>query len=304
MNFKRELYVKDLFRSEDVLNFFQCIEVENIQTLFQLISNNLLKINWENELIIPLKNKDDIELFIKLSTESLILSYGNINILISPSLLKELFSYGIYKIWSSKFIITLTNIPNKMTIRDYVLKFPWINIWIKNNPIIIREIIIFKEIQDKVQEMIRIFKTHKFRFFDLKFDYKSFEEMKINEIDEVEFWLNNLCAWRNQPHPDNIVIKYSNKIYKSIFVSSDLKLYYDNLKTSFLFDLKENIYKNGEEIPSKELNKLRQYLDLKKEHMQLEDNFNCYLIDYAYNSKESFVNEVPLITRILENLIK
>jgi hypothetical protein len=303
--FKREKYVKNLFVVTDILKQFQLIEFETFTTFINCLQNNLIKISDRCELMFPITNENELELLENLFSEPEVTKYRNINLLVTPDYYK--FILKNENIWKYNFKITLTDFPilyDDVNFGQQVENNPKIKEWINKNPLIINVKLNSDNLPDKIQEIVKLTSYTGHKWYDLKFDYSSFEDIKISDIPKYEFWLNHLYIWEYQQKEFSIDIKKSFNIYKQIFVSSDIKLYLDNIDRYLILDLSKNSDNTGETINIKELNILRQYIDLCTKHLYLPENFNKILINYSDNIKiMGNINEIPLITKLLGGLL-
>ena len=302
INFRREVYIKDLFNSKEVLYFFNPIEFETFDTFLRCYKMGLIQVKCDREIIIPLET--EFEIIESFATKSSFFEDGNVNLLMFPKVLEEI-EKDCKELWNKKFSITLLDFP-KIDFKGLLeTSHDSIREWIQNNMIAIRVLITGDNYKETIQKMVKTFRDQHFRFFNVEIDYMSFMEMKFKDFQEVEFWLNHLSMWRNQEHPRNIVLRSYGNFVKRIFVSDDLKLYLDGSKneSSFIFDLAKNIGKNGEEVDTKELNYLRQYVDLTLDHLRLStsSNFVNFKDNILINGS---INEVPWITKMFLSILK
>lgn len=302
-NFDRKYFIKNLFNSKDVLNLFTRIEFESLNTYLFCLEKDLIKADCRRELILPI-SPESFPLYRRLNNESKMFDFGNINFSVLPEHFEEFFYDEELKgLFEKKFFITLDSFPDD--------GFTGLSLdknkdWIMNNPIYIKTRITKDNYKEVVQKIILFFRNRNMRFYDLKFDYLSFQDMKISDITELEFWLNHFSVWCKQQHPERIEIRQSSAIVRSIYVSDNLELFLDDSKDSisFIFDLGSNIEKNGEQIDIVSLNKLRQYTDLMKRHLDTANKFNFHLISFRDNILiNGFINEVPWITHIINSIV-
>ncbi len=139
-------------------------------------------------------------------------------------------------------------------------------------------------------------REQKYMYF-IRFDYTSFLELKVGELNELQFWIERLNCWIG-----DIKIFKMPQFYKTVSISNDLKLYLDKSGKSF-FDLGANLDKNGETLPFLERNELGTFMDLTKQGVQAQMPVrNWNLIDWEQNVKmNGFVNEIPLITSLIDS---
>jgi hypothetical protein len=302
-SFERKYLIKNLFNSKEVLNFFTRVEFESLNIYLFCLEKDLIKADCKQELILPVTS-ESLPLYRRLNKESKLFDFKNINFSVYPEHFEEFFyDEELKSLFEKKFFITLNTFPNKEFVGISLEKN---KDWIMNNPIYIKTIITKDNYKEIVQKMILFFRNKNMRFYDLKFDYISLQDMKISELTELEFWLNYFCVWCRQDHPHKIEIRQSSEIVRPIYVSDNLELFLDDTKDniSFIFDLGSNMEKNGEHIDIVSLNKLRQYTDLMKRHLDTTNKFNFNLINFRDNIMiNGFINEVPWITSIVNSIV-
>jgi hypothetical protein len=303
IKFERKHFVKNLFNHKNFLNQFNEIQFESFQSFLDSIGNDFLSVgsSYNNYIIINnidserqlldfnslLKDsKIDQEICIHLKKDFILKNSHLLNDLEFFSISSDIFDDNE----SLEEFLLDKNLQNRLETTKFELITP---INIKN----------WKYIFDLV---IELYMKNVTRFFDLKFDYISLDEMTLKDSREFEFRYKEMNNWTrsNQKNSDYLTINKSSDMYmyKPIYVSGDLKLsinkqsYYDN---EFVFDLLKNKDNNGENVEQKDLNKIRQYLDLKIINSYFPI-MNSRLINHYHNYiLEGSIDELPLISFIV-----
>jgi len=177
----------------------------------------------------------------------------------------------------------------------------------------------YQNIDTIFDDIIDMFMCQKNRLFWLTFDYLSFEEhAKFNDIHRLFFRINRYRSWciSSQDLPMNRKNKkdkvhhqglenqiVSDVLNKEILVDEDLKLWYNerhrkDQKIPELFQLVEA--KTGEDIPLKELNLIRQYIDLPLIIITNRVGKNMTFVDFYQNFLiQGVINEIPFICELI-----
>jgi len=174
-------------------------------------------------------------------------------------------------------------------------------------------------------DIIDMFMTQKNRLFWLTFDYISFEKhAKFSDIHRLFFRINRFISWsmsskdlpmsmkrsskRERVHHQGLEYQfYGGRLTKPILVDEELKLWYNERhrkeqKIPSLFQLVSD--KTGEDIPFKELNLIRQYIDLPLIAIINRLDRNLTFIDFYQNLLiQKVINEVPFITELISRWI-
>lgn len=314
--FQRTQFIKDLFKAKGVLNTFDTIEFENVQTFIDSMMKETFYAKTGKTLEIPIYNLKDFDDTQKLIKETDMTNYNYITFLVRDcELLKNMFNKGLVNkkygiclvcnIDDIKFSINILN-EHKNSVE-----------WMSNNVLSIRTLIDKNNYSHILNHLIKLFNQKRFRFFDLKFDYESLSQLKVKEFEKFEFWINQFISWvhssgdRNKLKNEQIEVKYKfDSPNKRIFISSDNKLYYnkqhfDESKETFLIDVEKYYLSNGEQVANKDLNRFRQYLDFNNRTLGLPfqpKRFNGEWIDFYQNEKiNKAINDVPLICVIIMN---
>jgi len=295
---ERKYFIKDLFDPKKIINRFNYVEFKSFRAFIDCYMKDLFVLGKQNRFTIPINSLEEFEQFGKISQETLLCETAEINLFIKPDLLNKIFQEKIGLVVDKKFNITTTKeIKHGLDDWGSIENF---RLWTQYNPLWINIEINYNNFRSVVEDILKIYNTQKWRFFWLKFDYESFEEMKFKELHELEFWLNQLIIWvrgtkdKKYKYPHIETNNWGFK--KKIIISEDLKLY---LGKKMWFDIGKYIDCNGEEVPFKELNILRSYIDLVPEALIPKMN-DLSFIDFYQNYKiMGHINEIPYITKII-----
>jgi len=138
------------------------------------------------------------------------------------------------------------------------------------------------------EDVTRILNERIFNYVELVIDYGSFLKMHISDMDKVKFWLGQLKTWMRE---DKGIKLLERSIFsKKVWISDELLIN----AGGWIWDLNKYKGKTGEEIPYKELNLLRQYIDLTEKSIYTDYNItNYFLIDWGYCFNKGYINEIP-----------
>ncbi len=292
MKFERKFYIKDLFNAHMILNQFDLIHFENYLTFNKCLMNNLFYFEKGKIIKITLNNFDEYENMIQIFSKTDLCNQMQTILQIKN---QELYDQILTDVVPFHYSIEISeNITPE--IRKY-----WENgkDWISTNRIIQIISMNAENYDKKINKIISTFNESFVRFFRLDIDYESFDYLEMKELDKLKFWLHHLRNWMAEKTA-KIVIDVDSRFIKPIFISEDLILYLNENKRHWIWQwfLGYNIDKNGEDIPYKELNKLRIYMDLHKEAMYHDiPIYNWRFVDFEQNLKiNGSINEIPLIT--------
>ena len=220
-NFKRNVSIKNLFDSKSVLKFFNKIEFESVEIFLYCIQEDLIKIDWFRELLLPIR-EEDLDTYKLLFEKGDIFYANNIHFSIYQDQFIKLFTSTEYEnLWKKKFNLIIKDSPDDNF--PNVLNLARNSEWLRSNPIYCESNITSDNYKKEVQRIIKDFRIKGLRFYDLKFDYFSFLDNKISDLTELEFWLNSLVSWCREEHPDVLVIK-AHDFTKPIYVSNNLEI--------------------------------------------------------------------------------
>jgi len=292
-DFERKFFIKDLYDSKKVLNSFDWVQFESFKLFLDCYMNGLYTPHRVLEIFIHYKEEYlDLE---ELSNQTEI----NVKALCIRVFNKELAEFIINKMGNKEFFLLLD-------FEEYVTDYKFYIPFMKEKFFHIKENVlkIIKINRDnyaiKINDISREFLKSRVRKFKLEFDYKSFATMPVYELEALQYWLSQiriLAAYKDKIKKSIEVLKKEN-FYKPIFVANDLKLYINERKEKWCFDLKKYLNCDGETIYFTELNNLRKYVDMKEETIvSMYPIENWILVDYSQNP---FVNEIPLMTNLID----
>lgn len=305
---ERQNFITDLFKPINILNNFNDIEFESFKSFLVCIAEDFLLTRKTVRVSFPIRDVEEFKKFIILSTERYFCESISVNLLIKKELLKDIFELIPEEMKYKRFSITTDNLENTDFKLNEIKGFLQ---WTKYNRLIIKLNVDYNNYKDIQSIIVRNFRLQGSRFFDLSFNYESFEEMKFEEFHLLEFWLNQIIVWMwssqdIQKVPQPIIINNTFIDRKHLFVSNDIKLYLTRQayeEGEILFDLLKNKKSNGSTIPMKELNKFLQYEKLNKDVIIPHLNNHSY-VDYYQNLKiMGMINELPIITRLIGEIL-
>lgn len=306
---ERNIFIRGLFSAKSVINKFNYVEFENLTTFLRGYKTGFFTLDKFIKTTIPINNFNEWEIFRKVATESYFCEKTNLNFFIEPELLNKIMLEGLEGLGRKRFKFT-TLPPLNYSLDDWRDNEHFMS-WTQNNPIFIRLHIDYENYVNIHTLIGYIYNNKSIRFFELKFDYESFNQLTIGELHKLEFWFNQVYLLRigsrdkkfkQQPiEIDNVA-----DIRKTLFVGSDFKIYVNRQAFNdkkILFDLLKNVNYNGEQIPFKQLNKLRSYIDLIPETFNFKMNNYCY-VDFYQNKKiMGHYNEIPYITKFIGGIL-
>jgi len=300
--------IKELYNPKHIINNFNDIEFENVNVFLHCIQYDYYNYINKNASIIKI-NINSLE---ELNTLSNLLEKTNLynmvtlNLKFSKDCFYKVLEDSNNKIYNYIYPINIDFIP-ELTTKELLEKYPHFKNWFSKKPIIIDYEIEYNNFIDRFNNVITILRNKQWRFFNFKFDFISFEEMKIKEYALLEFWINHIISWTSDSRNRNgLVFNYSNKFIKTVYIDNKLNLKYNNNGETF-FNIYNSINKNGEDFSNEELSKLHQYLELNESkcYFILKSKlFNWCILDFDQNLKlETSINEIPIITQLVGGLL-
>lgn len=307
---KRKHFIKDLYNSNKVLENFKTIEFESFQAFYNVFENNIYTIIESQYIRIPIK-KEDIENISKLLTESYLCDKTNVELLFNwedyISFVKQLNE----KLAKKTFTIILENCKENL---EYLYKQnkTIFKIWTQHSPIWLKRKITYQNYKTELNDIISLYNKKKLRFFELDFDYASFDEMTFKEKRELEWRFSQFYTWifsttNDKKYDVNPIVVNRKGFNKTLFVTNDLKLYVNRMafeKGEMLFDLKKHFNDDGESIDFHDLADLRSYMDIRVDYM-IPKLKHYNFVDFYQNKKMlgEYI-EIPLITQLIMVYLK
>ncbi|MEE9439000.1 MAG: hypothetical protein V3V14_08380, partial [Saprospiraceae bacterium] len=290
-----------LFNSRSILNEFNEVEFESFTLFLKSLELRILELKKDHILLVPITDIKEFDAFVKLITTTYLTHKANIVLEIEQDLFKDVFE-RCKDLKNKRFgIMTSSDCSYG---RGEFMNIEGYKLWTEINRLYIKIKINYDNIEEMVSRIITAYVKQGWRFFKLMFDYESFNKMPLEEFHKLRFWLYEIVTWcmSSQPQERNPKIRETQQPivlyrrgFKTIFISDNYKLYLN--KQAFdegeeLFDLGKHIDHNGEQVPHKELNKLRSYIDL-KDDMYGFKNVNHRYLDFYQNLKiMGHINEV------------
>jgi hypothetical protein len=300
MEFKRQLYIEDLFRPEQIINAFEYVEFNSYFAYIKATNERLYQIKENTTIQIRLQNYEEFGEILELfkTTKEFFEKMKVILVIPTKELLDKIMSKEIPEDFKT---IILTNHPYKTS--DY-----WeINQkWIKKHIIGLIHTIRADTIATDMCNITEYYNIHNIRFFRLYIDYEDFSEVSVKDLDKLEYWFNYLRNWIMEKNEgiNPIVIMAKNNFFRKIFVDDDLTLYLDANKDSstWYFPLHYYLDRTGETMEAYVLNNLHKYLDLIPQAIYTKFSIkNWLLIDFNQTKKMGYyINEIPLIMGLVQ----
>lgn len=298
INFERKHFIKDLYNPKEVINYFNIIEFESFDVFKSLAEEGLFHIERNKDIIIPIWSLSEYKALIDLFKKTGANEYSNF-VLYIPDI--NILEDVLKNLIDLKFQI-MTDFDTPCMLFKYWNNNDNSSKWISNNRFYKRVKIDYNNYEKVLNRMINVYNIEQIRFFWLEINYRSFNEMKMGEIQDLIFSINHVVEYTIGKEP--LVLYRCNEIPKRIYVSRDYRLYLNNERDfEWYFDLKKYKDADGCSVDLKDLNKLRSYADLKLNALSIPFNrfFNLAFIDFYYNLKmEGVFNQVPIISLIFD----
>ena len=292
IDFERKYYIKDLFRPKEIINAFNYIEFASFNIFLNLLEKDLFSIKENKILHLNLKTIEELDYFLKILKETNISEKNKILIEIEDqSVLDHLGSI----IPNDKKFMLLTLFDNKMPYELSQTK------WCKENPFFKRVKINAENFREQINKMISQFTNELIRAYYLEFDYKSFQTHTLKDLNLLEFWLHHLHSWMTARKPNNAISLFHLGFHTKIYVDDDFTLYINRNKKMWKFPLNDYLDKDGETLHHKQLNYLRQYIDVIPDVIySILPIINWALVDFSQNLEiGNQINEIPLIVGLI-----
>ncbi len=272
MVYKRKHLISNLFIYRDLLNKFDIIEFDNIDSFLESLDKNYFSFSKESKrLILNINTQYELDLF-----KTFLLNIEDVDkeniIFIRPKF--DIDITHIKEIKNKKFFILVdyneekTSYYKKLNDEfDNIIIYTEINI---NN---------YNIVMNNIPNLLIQYSLSNYLF---NINYFSFEELKLKDLHKLEFFINNLSYWS-----DKLNYNKGDILLKECYVTSDFKIYpnYEAFVDNFyIFDLKKYMGIGPEKIPYKDLNTLLSYIDIpQKQFFDIKGNLR--LINLYQNYK-------------------
>lgn len=295
ISYRRQYFIKDLFNNKEVMNNFRIIECSSINSFSKLITDYL---SYTGQSIIV--NVDSANEFVML--KQIILGHvgilNKIKLIFHCSDLNLLFDNGLSELMHSNISVRITTPVNLYSFVSDKKKAEWIQ----------KHVIYFyfrfnKENMAEINQIGFNFMTNMLRFLWLDFDIISLNDLKLDEVQNLEFWINFISNWKkatSEKGLKGIQVKTVNKFMLKCYVDDELNVKYDKYCNESVFSLLDE--RNGEGMGHKELSKIREWIDLTPEIINTPFNvkMNWLFFDPWANKKIAFsINEIPVIVGLI-----
>jgi len=290
IEFIRGYTIKGLYNPQSLLKPFYTKEFGSLKDFM-----NCLEMEYvisENEIVINITDAEELSLVMKIINETDLCGLSNVVLKTTMDILDTLPP-------TDRNFSCITPLSNTTSSNDNFMK------WKQQNMLVHDVVVTYENMNTILEEVITVYQKAITRFFNIKFDYQSFEKMSLSELPLLYFRISRLLTWE-QATPDEMKMMFikSNTLLKGIYIH-DYKLYYCkqhyiDSPESYLFLMDNN--KDGETTSYKELNKIRQYIDLRLEVLtpRKEYNRNVSFIDFYQNVLiNDYINVVPHLTNLI-----
>jgi hypothetical protein len=308
-SFKREAYIKDLFKTHHLLNIFEESSFESLETYLDCVNNNLIKVGTRNNIIINIRGLVDFKKIKKViiaSPELFSSDFFTLNIPLEVFRSEDL--YLFLEENNPKFSLTID--LDYVTIED-IFEFQEkakerFATWFGSNVVSVYTTLTKDNYRNNISSIIEIFNKTSFRFFFIDFDFESLLKMTFEEFEEMRLRLQEFSTWKQGDW--GIRVQYFNRYFKRVLVDKDFKLYINKFaKRDGVYFLDLNKYPleaTGEDISDKDLNIFRSYVDFPKyvgDFLTMDKSNHREMIDPYFNKK--LTRSYTFIPTVTKNLI-
>ena len=300
MEFKRQLYIADLFHPEQIINAFDFVEFNSIEAFKKATKMDYFNIKKGDLVQITIKSFKDFKFMVYLwKIKKELFNEMDVNLIIPTiELLDEIMAKPI----PEDFRVSVFSASPYTTSNYWKVNEKWISKHILG----MIQTINAETIALDICGIVDYYNTMNLRFFILDIDYISLTKLTVKELEKVEYWFNYLRNWAKEDNKgiNPLVIMGQSNFYRKIFVDDDLSLYLNAHKDSVWSFPSLSGYEGatGEIIKADALNNLHQYLDLTAEAIYTKFAIkNWNLIDYNQILKMGhYINEIPLIMGLVQ----
>lgn len=316
IEFKRQSFIKDLYNPINFLNKFSVIEFESAFAFIKSYEEHYLSL--VGDIWINIASVDEFENLKRIILESDISSMCNLSLVVHDLECLKHFD----KLEDKRFTLMLLN-----SYKDYTELEPFMLFKSRNMLYMMHELT-YENVNTMFFDIIESYQKNKERFIYLTVDYESFEKhASLNDLHNIFFRINRFVSFcivskeireipntnttntnRNTNRTFDMQYVRPSELNHRIFVSNDLKLYYNRKhyiekEMPELFILQKG---NGETIELRELNVLRSYMDITINALVLPNKrLNIFMVDFYQNKKiMGTINEVPYITELIMRWLK
>jgi len=293
----REHFIADILT--DPLKPFHTLEFETFKTFVSVLAKEL--VFTKKRLRIRVKSNDELIYLGKILNETAITHENKIDILMTSALFKEVLA---------KELSDITEIPHTVFIDDAdfniftLLKDEANRKWITTHASYVERNITYENYVHELAEIPHTYMQKGIRFFNLHWDYQSFEKMPLEELHKLEFWINHVISWRFRKAEDKneLVFYFNTNFDKPLFISENLCYYFNRNHfianpTDYLIDMtqKHETYR--------QIVKFTKYAHLLGNQIYvnwLPSRLNWNMVDFYQNELiMGNVNEFPEITLLV-----
>ena len=305
IGFKRQQFVKDLYDPKLFLNNFNDVHFNSVSTLVKCMKNDyyiprdILRVNVRSE--------EEFQAIKRLILESSLTDIARVFLCLNYG--HDLSVYGKMAHKSFSIVTTPTVYINNMQDKEF-LKFR------AANATFVEQCVRANNFRNVFDDMKDIHFRNITRLFLIKFDYISLSTLSQEELHELQFHINHFLNWTMVSQEKGASGKKGrhgiewyrtgDRFMKPIYIDESLNLWFNEwhffdkktTDTKPLFQLQPD--KTGEDIQFRELNMIRQYIDLPVEGLVMKDKRRLSFVDYYQNTLlMNTFNEVPLITELI-----
>lgn len=296
IKFQRQHFVKDLYDPVRFLNNFDIVEFKDVATFVRCTNRDYYR--PRGELIVHIYSLDDFDVMKKVMNNTAITGQCDLYLHIHE---RDCFEH-MGSVSDKKFSTIIDKgTETKWTGNEDLLEYT------QENPVFMRVVIEFGNVDAIFEQMIEWYMKGIARFFDLDIDYHSFEQATFGDLHRIYFRFNRFVSWRSVTNEMKQGFKMELKIQpdrfnKRIFIGHEFDLYYNERhyqedKEPPLFRLQEG---TGESISYKELNRIRQYIDMTRDVIVNAQKQNLNWIDCYQNVLiQGIPNKMPVIAELI-----
>ena len=301
ISFERTHFIADILSRDSILDSFYKIEFADFTTFFKIMKLNLIKSN--KILKIKIENEEEFDMLSDLVVNTGLSNFYIIILLMDESLFLNLVKTKLPLISHIHLTIYLSEISfdQKDLMMDEKSRK-----WISKNPVYFDVVINKDNYVDMLSKIPYLYSSKMIRFFNINYDYQSFEDMPVCEFQKLEFWINHIKIWAafsKDKKFEEIVINGVSQFHLSIFIDSDGNLFYNRQHCEHKGAPLFNILDEREQYSFHEMAEILRYTKLSPDIFYFPfrpKKIMWNMINYFDNiTLMGNVNEIPVITALI-----